>query len=215
MRRTSTSRRSSRADASEARSVRCRIHPHGAFDPGELRARHPHAARHGLHTGDWKIDPEPGLGLPTDSARLTAIGDEGVLALVCDSTNILRDGVSPSEAEVALALQEVDRRRAAHVSSSRPSPPMSRVSAPWPGGQGGRPQGRAARPRDGARRQCRARERLSSKASIRFCSGEAFRRSGERRSSSLRQEARAKPRARWRASRSTIIRSPNCRRATW
>jgi ribonuclease J len=60
-----------------------------------------------VHTGDWKIDPEPGLGLPTDSTRLTAIGDEGVLALVCDSTNILRDGVSPSEAEVALALKEV------------------------------------------------------------------------------------------------------------
>ncbi|WP_297296758.1 ribonuclease J [uncultured Methylovirgula sp.] len=60
-----------------------------------------------LHTGDWKIDPEPGLGLPTDAARLTEIGNEGVLALVCDSTNILRDGISPSEAEVALALNEV------------------------------------------------------------------------------------------------------------
>jgi ribonuclease J len=60
-----------------------------------------------VHTGDWKIDPEPGLGLPTDAARLTQIGDEGVRALVCDSTNILRDGVSPSEAEVALALKEV------------------------------------------------------------------------------------------------------------
>ncbi len=60
-----------------------------------------------VHTGDWKIDPEPGLGLPTDVARLTEIGNEGVLALVCDSTNILRDGISPSEAEVALALREV------------------------------------------------------------------------------------------------------------
>jgi ribonuclease J len=60
-----------------------------------------------VHTGDWKIDPEPGLGLPTDAARLKEIGNEGVLALVCDSTNILRDGVSPSEAEVALALKEV------------------------------------------------------------------------------------------------------------
>jgi ribonuclease J len=70
-----------------------------------LAIRTPHGTV--VHTGDWKIDPEPGLGLPTDSARLTAIGDEGVLALVCDSTNILRDGVSPSEAEVALALKEV------------------------------------------------------------------------------------------------------------
>jgi ribonuclease J len=70
-----------------------------------LAIRTPHGTI--VHSGDWKIDPEPGLGLPTDFARLTAIGDEGVLALVCDSTNILREGVSPSEAEVALALNEV------------------------------------------------------------------------------------------------------------
>jgi len=60
-----------------------------------------------LHSGDWKIDAEPGLGKRTDAARLTAIGDEGVLALVCDSTNILRDGVSPSEGEVAKNLSVV------------------------------------------------------------------------------------------------------------
>ena len=70
-----------------------------------LAIRTPHGAI--VHTGDWKIDPEPGLGLPTDAARLKEIGNEGVLALVCDSTNILRDGISPSEAEVALALKEV------------------------------------------------------------------------------------------------------------
>jgi ribonuclease J len=60
-----------------------------------------------LHTGDWKIDPEPGLGTRTDTQRLMEIGDEGVLALICDSTNILRDGVSPSEGDVAKTLQEV------------------------------------------------------------------------------------------------------------
>ena len=60
-----------------------------------------------VHSGDWKIDDQPGIGRPTDSARLTAIGAEGVLALVCDSTNIMRDGVSPSEAEVAATLQEI------------------------------------------------------------------------------------------------------------
>ena len=54
-----------------------------------------------LHTGDWKIDATPVTGKATDEARLTAIGDEGILALVCDSTNILREGDSPSEKEVA------------------------------------------------------------------------------------------------------------------
>lgn len=53
-----------------------------------------------LHTGDWKIDPEPLIGAVTDEARLKAIGDEGVLALVGDSTNALVEGESGSEATV-------------------------------------------------------------------------------------------------------------------
>lgn len=57
-----------------------------------------------IHTGDWKIDPQPTLGGKTDEARLRALGDEGVLALVCDSTNALREGVSPSEEEVSESL---------------------------------------------------------------------------------------------------------------
>ncbi|WP_431281213.1 ribonuclease J [Humitalea sp. 24SJ18S-53] len=58
--------------------------------------------RHGLivHTGDWKLDPEPLLGLPTDEAAFKALGDEGVLAMVCDSTNAMVEGHSGSEAEV-------------------------------------------------------------------------------------------------------------------
>jgi ribonuclease J len=62
-----------------------------------------------LHTGDWKIDPTPVIGAPTDQARLTALGDEGVLALVGDSTNAVRDGRSPSEADVAKTLAELIR----------------------------------------------------------------------------------------------------------
>ncbi len=57
-----------------------------------------------VHSGDWKIDPTPTMGPPTDAERLHALGDEGVLALICDSTNILRDGESPSEKEVATNL---------------------------------------------------------------------------------------------------------------
>jgi ribonuclease J len=57
-----------------------------------------------VHTGDWKIDPTPIIGRPTDEARLRALGDEGVLGLVCDSTNVLREGESPSERDVAETL---------------------------------------------------------------------------------------------------------------
>jgi ribonuclease J len=68
-----------------------------------------------VHTGDWKIDPTPLVGLPTDEARLKALGDEGVLALVCDSTNVLREGESPSEADVAKTLAALVERAAGRV----------------------------------------------------------------------------------------------------
>jgi ribonuclease J len=57
-----------------------------------------------VHTGDWKIDATPTVGLPTDERRLRELGEEGVLALICDSTNVLREGESPSEADVAATL---------------------------------------------------------------------------------------------------------------
>ncbi len=60
-----------------------------------------------VHTGDWKIDHAPSLGPFTDEARFRAIGDEGVLALMCDSTNAMRDGVSPSEEEVSASLTKI------------------------------------------------------------------------------------------------------------
>ena len=41
-----------------------------------------------LHTGDWKIDPDPLIGARTDIEGLTKLGDQGVLAMVCDSTNV-------------------------------------------------------------------------------------------------------------------------------
>jgi ribonuclease J len=65
--------------------------------------------RHGtvIHTGDWKIDPTPVLGLPTDLPRLAEIGAEGVAALICDSTNVTRSGRSPSERDVALSMREI------------------------------------------------------------------------------------------------------------
>ncbi|MGD0642859.1 MAG: ribonuclease J [Roseiarcus sp.] len=60
-----------------------------------------------VHTGDWKIDATPMIGLATDERRLRELGDEGVLALICDSTNVLREGVSPSETDVAESLAAI------------------------------------------------------------------------------------------------------------
>lgn len=57
-----------------------------------------------VHSGDWKIDETPNIGVPTDGARLQKIGDDGVLALICDSTNVLREGISPSERDVGRTL---------------------------------------------------------------------------------------------------------------
>jgi ribonuclease J len=53
-----------------------------------------------LHTGDWKIDPDPLLGGVTDIDAIRRLGDEGVLAMVCDSTNVFVDGTAGSEADV-------------------------------------------------------------------------------------------------------------------
>ncbi|MET4808024.1 ribonuclease J [Limibacillus sp. MBR-115] len=57
-----------------------------------------------LHTGDWKLDPEPLLGDNFDEARLRRLADEDVLAMVCDSTNALVEGESGSESGVQQGL---------------------------------------------------------------------------------------------------------------
>jgi len=57
-----------------------------------------------LHTGDWKIDPDPLLGAVTDQEAIRSLGDEGVLAMICDSTNVFVDGYAGSEADVRVAL---------------------------------------------------------------------------------------------------------------
>ena len=78
---------------------------HSIPEPVSLAIRTPLGTL--LHTGDWKIDPEPEIGPLTDEARFRAIGDEGVLAMMCDSTNALREGESPSEMAVSRGLREV------------------------------------------------------------------------------------------------------------
>lgn len=59
------------------------------------------------HTGDWKIDPDPLIGELTDEASLHAMAEEGVLAMVCDSTNVFVEGTSGSEADVRDKLTKV------------------------------------------------------------------------------------------------------------
>ncbi|WP_334176338.1 ribonuclease J [Pseudoxanthobacter sp.] len=73
------------------------------------------AAGTAVHSGDWKIDHEPGIGLPIDLARLGEIGAEGVQALICDSTNAIREGRSPSEADVAVELERIIANAPARV----------------------------------------------------------------------------------------------------
>jgi ribonuclease J len=60
-----------------------------------------------LHTGDWKLDPDPVIGPITDETALRRLGQEGVLAMICDSTNVLVEGSSGSEAEVRLSLDKL------------------------------------------------------------------------------------------------------------
>ena len=59
-----------------------------------------------FHTGDWKLDEQPLLGQPSTPEQLTAIGDEGVLALVCDSTNVFNPEASGSEGDVREGLMQ-------------------------------------------------------------------------------------------------------------
>ncbi|MEE9330577.1 MAG: ribonuclease J [Parvularculaceae bacterium] len=78
---------------------------HSIPEPSGVILRTPHGTV--LHTGDWKIDPDPSLGPLTDSAKLRALGDDGVIAMVCDSTNVLSAGESGSEARVRDSLIEL------------------------------------------------------------------------------------------------------------
>jgi len=60
-----------------------------------------------VHSGDWKIDRSPSIPPRMDEARMREIGEEGVRALICDSTNVLREGHSPSESEVEENLTRI------------------------------------------------------------------------------------------------------------
>ena len=71
---------------------------HSILEPNGLKIQTP--AGIVLHTGDWKVDPNPLIGDEINSKRLKEIGDEGVLAMICDSTNVFSAGRSGSELDV-------------------------------------------------------------------------------------------------------------------
>ncbi|MEP1207890.1 MAG: ribonuclease J [Rhizobiaceae bacterium] len=78
---------------------------HSIPEPVSLMIRSP--LGNCVHTGDWKLDHEPTLGQKTDEEHFRRLGDEGVLALICDSTNAMREGVSPSEEDVSESLASI------------------------------------------------------------------------------------------------------------
>ncbi len=116
--------------------------------------------RHGLvvHTGDWKLDPEPLIGLPTDEAAFARLGEEGVLAMVCDSTNALVEGHSGSEAEVRRNLAAIVRQFKGRVAVTCFATNIARVESIARAAEGAGRQvalfGRSLRNAEAAAREC-------------------------------------------------------------
>jgi ribonuclease J len=86
---------------------------HSIPEPNALAIRTPLGTI--VHTGDWKFDPEPVVGPLSDEDALRRLGDAGVLAIVCDSTNVFTPGVSGSESELEATLTDLIRAAPARV----------------------------------------------------------------------------------------------------
>ncbi len=86
---------------------------HSIPEPNALRIRTPFGTV--MHTGDWKLDPDPLISDPVDAGALTRIGEEGVRAIVCDSTNVFNPGHSGSEADVEANLKTIIGQRKGRV----------------------------------------------------------------------------------------------------
>jgi ribonuclease J len=100
---------------------------HSILEPNALAIR----TRFGtvFHTGDWKIDPEPLLGDITDEATLRRIGEEGALAMVCDSTNVFIEGEAGSEATVRDNLEKLVKTRRCRVAVTCFASNLARVES--------------------------------------------------------------------------------------
>ena len=78
---------------------------HSILEPNALQIKTPHGTL--LHTGDWKCDTDPLIGKQMDEIKLKEIGKQGVLAMICDSTNIFTEGRSGSEKDVRESMLTV------------------------------------------------------------------------------------------------------------
>jgi ribonuclease J len=111
-----------------------------------------------LHTGDWKMDPQPLVGPPTDEAALAALGERGVLAMVCDSTNAMVEGHSGSESEVRQSLSVLIRGLRGRVAVTCFASNVARVEsiahAARAAGRSVAMVGRSLRNLDAAAREC-------------------------------------------------------------
>jgi ribonuclease J len=111
-----------------------------------------------LHTGDFKMDPEPLVGPRTDEAALAALGDEGVLAMVCDSTNAMVEGHSGSEGDVRRSLSALVKGLRGRVAVTCFASNVARVEsvalAARDAGRSVAMVGRSLRNLDAAAREC-------------------------------------------------------------
>ena len=111
-----------------------------------------------LHTGDFKLDPDPLVGPRSDEAALAALGEEGVLAMVCDSTNAMVEGHSGSEADVRRSLAARIRGIAGRVAVTCFASNVARVEsvalAARAAGRSVALVGRSLRNLDAAAREC-------------------------------------------------------------
>ncbi|MEO1708814.1 MAG: ribonuclease J [Pseudomonadota bacterium] len=106
---------------------------HSIPETSAVAIRTPHGIV--LHSADWKLDPDPYIGRTTDAEKLKALGQEGVLTLICDSTNAMRPGRSPSEAEIAASLVEIVKAAPRRVAVTTFSSNVARIKAVYDAAQ--------------------------------------------------------------------------------
>jgi ribonuclease J len=100
---------------------------HSIPEPSAVVLRTPHG--NVFHTGDWKLDADPLVGDPSNDKRLQELGVEGIDVVVCDSTNAMRQGRSPSEVEVAASITKIVKGAKRRVAVTTFASNVARVKA--------------------------------------------------------------------------------------